>query len=48
MLSDEHRKKLTDLIDEAEINGEDSTFIQNELIPAFKSKYDVPEARLLH
>jgi len=44
MLSDEHRKKLTDLIDEAETNGEDSTFIQNELIPAFKSKYDVPDA----
>lgn len=43
MLSDEHKKKLTDLIDEAETNGEDSAFIQNELIPAFKSKYDVPE-----
>lgn len=44
MLNEEYRVKLQNLINEAEEKGEDSSFIQNELIPAFKTKYDKPPA----
>jgi len=43
MLSEENKLKLTDLINQAEANGETPDFIQNSLIPAFKNKYDIPE-----
>lgn len=43
MLTEEKRVRLRQLIQEAEDNGESPDVIQNELIPAYKSKYDVPE-----
>ena len=43
MLNDDSKKKLEDLINHAESNGETPDFIQNELIPQFKAKYDAPE-----
>ncbi len=46
MLNEEKNAKLTALINEAEENGEEPDFIQNELIPAFKAKHDVPETAI--
>jgi hypothetical protein len=43
MLKEEHKKQLEDLINQAESNGETPDFIQNELIPQFKQKYDIAE-----
>lgn len=45
MLSDDKVTQLKGLIDQAESNGETPDFIQNNLIPAFKSKYDAPEQK---
>lgn len=43
MLTEEKKVRLRQLIQEAEDNGESPDVIQNELIPAYKIKYDVPE-----
>lgn len=43
MLTAEKRTQLEVLINQAEDNKETPEFIQNELIPAFKAKYDTPE-----
>lgn len=45
MLSEEKKKRLLELINEAEANGETHDFIQNELIPAFKSRHDTLETK---
>lgn len=43
MLDENKKAQLEDLINHAESNGEDPDFIQNTLIPGFKTKYDVAE-----
>ena len=44
MLDATRLSQLQGLIDEAEANGEDPGFIQNELIPAFTAKHGAPAA----